>query len=100
MKSGSSEFIGSGSHEVDTLFIRSSYQRSFSLFQFILFPVLLITIVFLTSGQFSNASSTFDFRGTIFPPRTPSSAVITISQSASKILSFKDSGENPPKTTE
>ena len=57
-------------------------------------------MTFLTSGQFIRASSTLSFKGTFLPPRTPSSAVITILQSASKILSFKDSGENPPKTTE
>ena len=100
MNRGSSEFIGSGSHKEDTFFTRSSYQWSLSSFQFILLPVLLTTIVFLTSGHWFNALSTFDLRGTTFPPRIPSSAVITISQSASRILSFKDSGENPPKTTE
>ena len=100
MNNGSSESIGSGSHEDDTSVIRSSYQRSLPSFQFILLPVLLTTIVCFTFGQSFNALSTFDLRGTIFPPRIPSSAVITISQLASRILSFKDSGENPPKTTE
>ena len=53
-----------------------------------------------TFGHFLNASSTFNFKGTFFPPRMPSSAGMTISQSASRILSFSDSGEKPPKTTE
>ena len=92
--------MGSGWHMVDAFVDNSSYHTSRESFQAISPPVLLITRAFLTLGQLFNASSTFDLRGTVFPPRNPSSAVITNSQSASRILSFKDSGENPPKTTE
>jgi len=65
-----------------------------------LLAVLFMTSVLFTFGHPVNASSTLAFNGTVFPPLTPSSAVITILQSASRILSFKDSGENPPNTTE
>ena len=100
MKRGSSESIGSGSQLVSDSFAKSSYHKSLFSFQEISPPVLLITNVFLTPGQAFRASSTLVFNGTFFPPRIPSSAVITIEQSASRILSFRDSGEKPPKTTE
>ena len=63
-------------------------------------PVLFITKVVFTLGHSLRASSTFNLRGTFFPPLRPSSAVITSLQSASRILSLSDSGEKPPKTTE
>ena len=100
INNGSSESMGSGSHVVAIPLDISSYHTSRESFHGILPTVLLITRVFLTSGHFSNASSTFDLSGTTLPPLNPSSAVITISQLASRILSFSDSGENPPKTTE
>jgi hypothetical protein len=39
------------------------------------------------------------FSGIALPPRMPSSAVITVWQSESKMRSFNDWGENPPNTT-
>ena len=100
MKRGSSESIGSGAHLLETSLTRFSYQTSFLSSQLISPPVLFITSVFLTSGQPRRASSTLDLSGTFLPPLKPSSAVITILQSASRILSLSDSGEKPPKTTE
>ena len=52
------------------------YQTSLLSSQLILLPVLLTTTHFFTFGQFTKASSAIDFRGIIFPPLTPSSAVI------------------------
>ena len=46
------------------------------------------------------AWSTLRLRGTVLPPRKPSSAVITSRQAASLMRSFSASGENPPNTTE
>ena len=92
--------IGSRSQVSDTFSFSSSYQRSLSGFQAILSPVLFIIKVFFIFGQFWTASSTFFLRGIFLPPLIPISAVITSSQFASKILSFKDSDENPPNTTE
>ena len=85
---------------LEAFLTRSSYQTSLLEFHPMLPPVLLTTRVFLTFGQPKRASSTLDFSGTVLPPLSPSSAVITILQSASRILSLSDSGENPPKTTE
>ena len=53
-----------------------------------------------TFEQLCRALSTLFFSGTYLPPRTPSSAVITVRQSASKIRSRNASGEKPPNTTE
>ena len=53
-----------------------------------------------TPGHFFIASSTLAFKGIDLPPLIPSLAVITVWQSESKILSLRDSIENPPKTTE
>ena len=100
MKRGSSESIGSGLQLVSASCAKSSYHKSLFSFHEISSPVLLITNVVLTPGQAFRASSTLAFNGTFFPPRTPSSAVITIEQSASRILSLRDSGEKPPNTTE
>ena len=54
----------------------------------------------LTAGQLARALSTLCLSGTRLPPRTPSSAVITARQSASRIRSRRASGEKPPNTTE
>ena len=63
-------------------------------------PVCFKTIFFLTSGHFFKASSVFFLSGIDFLPLTPSSAVITYSDLQSIILPARDSGENPPNTTE
>ena len=100
MKRGSSESIGSGSQVDSASLDNSSYQTSRFSFHEISPPVLFITKVDFTFGHSLRASSTLSFSGTFLPPLKPSSAVITILQSASRILSFNDSGEKPPKTTE
>ena len=100
MKRGSSESIISGSHSSEISFDISSYLTSHFSFQEISDPVLVTTRTVWTFGQPCIASSTFCFSGTFFPPLRPSSAVIIVRQSESKTLSFKDSGEKPPNTTE
>jgi hypothetical protein len=47
-----------------------------------------------------SASSVIFFKGIIFPPRTPSFAVITTLAPASSILEARDSLEKPAKTIE
>jgi hypothetical protein len=46
------------------------------------------------------ASSTMAFSGSCLPPRSCSSAVITITAPASSMRSRSDCAEKPPKTTE
>jgi hypothetical protein len=46
------------------------------------------------------ARSTVFFKGMRFPPRSPSLAVTTMRQRASRILSRSASALKPPKTTE
>ena len=53
-----------------------------------------------TLGQSANATSAFSLSGTVRPPRTPSSAVMSVWQSESRMRSFNDWGEKPPNTTE
>ena len=53
-----------------------------------------------TKSQSLVALSTLAFKGIGLPPRTPSSAVITILHLLSRIRSRKASGEKPPNTTE
>ena len=60
----------------------------------------LQTKTFSIVEHFLIASSTLFFRGIIFPPRTPSSAVIMQFDLQSCILPARASGEKPPKTTE
>ena len=55
---------------------------------------------FLTFGQFNSASSVVYLRGIVFPPLTPSSAVIMYSDSQSLTLPEIDSAEKPPKIIE
>ncbi|MNN38002.1 hypothetical protein D3C81_1519760 [compost metagenome] len=100
MNSGSSASIGSGGHWSPTDLIASWYQISRPSRQSILPPVRLITTTVPTFGQLSRALSTLFFSGTLLPPRTPSSAVISVRQSASRIRSRNASGEKPPNTTE
>ena len=46
------------------------------------------------------ALSVFSFSGTVLPPRTPSSAVMTTVEAQSVMRPARLSGEKPPKTTE
>ena len=55
---------------------------------------------FLTLGHFKRASSVISFKGIVFPPLTPSSAVIINSDSQSFILHEIESAEKPPKIME
>src|SRR3972149_10840625 len=101
MNRGSSASMTSGSH----LSVMSGEETS-SCHQVSLpfligtgFPVLLTTSTSFTRGQTSRASSQFFFMGTVFPPRTPSSEVMTRDEEESCILSLRDEEENPPNTT-
>ena len=60
----------------------------------------MTTIHFLTSGQLLNASSVVAFNGIVFPPLTPSSAVIMYSDLQSFTLPEIDSAEKPPNIIE
>ena len=55
---------------------------------------------FLTFGQLVRASSVVYFNGIVFPPLTPSSAVIMYSDSQSFTLPEIDSAEKPPNIIE
>jgi hypothetical protein len=55
---------------------------------------------FFTLGQLLKASSVISFKGIVFPPLTPSSAVIMYSDSQSLTLPEIESAENPPKIIE
>ena len=57
------------------------------------YKVRSTTTTVLTFGQLCRALSTLFFSGTYLPPRTPSSAVITVRQSASRMRSR--SGTSP-----
>ena len=59
-----------------------------------------MTIICFKHGAFSAALSALSFKGIVFPPLIPSSAVIIKVESQSLILSARESGEKPPKTTE
>jgi len=100
MKSGSSASITSGSHSAGAAATASWYQTSRPSVHPISPPVRRTTRTVCTFGQCRRASSVLRLSGTRLPPRTPSSAVMTAQQSASRMRSLSDSGEKPPKTTE
>ena len=62
-------------------------------------PARCTTIMSLTVGHSSSASSALAFKGTNRPPRSPSSAVITMVDWQSWMRSRSDLAENPPNTT-
>ena len=100
IKKGSSASIDSQSQSADALANTFEYLISLPSIHGISVNVLSTTKQCLTLGHSERAISTLRLSGIVLPPLTPSSAVITMLQSASMILSFKDSGEKPPKTTE
>ena len=100
MNSGSSASIGSGAQSSLASRRASWYQRSRPSTHGISPWVRSTTTTVDTFGQSARAFSTFFFSGTYLPPRTPSSAVITVRQSASLMRSRRASGEKPPNTTE
>jgi len=92
--------MDSGAHSPAWFSVASWYQTSRPSCQFTDAPVRLTTRQVCTLGQACSAVSVFCLSGIARPPRTPSSAVMTVWQSESRILSFNASGENPPNTTE
>ena len=100
MNSGSSASIGSGGQLSLAASRAAWYLRSRPSCQVTLAPVRSTTSTVLTFGQLARALSTFCFSATGLPPRTPSSAVIMVRQSASRMRSRRASGEKPPNTTE
>ncbi len=78
----------------------SWYQTSRSGCQSMSPPVRLTVSTVCTLGHWLTASSVCFLSSTFLPPRTPSSAVMTTRQSESRMRSFRDSAEKPPKTTE
>jgi hypothetical protein len=63
-------------------------------------PVRRTTSTWSTPPTRSIAASTFALRGTLRPPRRPSSAVTTKADLASWMRLARESGEKPPNTTE
>ena len=63
-------------------------------------PVRRTTIMVATPPLRSAATSAFALSGTLRPPRTPSSAVMTMVDFASSMRPASESGEKPPNTTE
>ncbi|MCY1425805.1 hypothetical protein D9M71_416030 [compost metagenome] len=100
MNSGSSASIGSGGQSALASRRACWYLMSRPSTQFICTFLRSTTSTVLTFGQLCSALSTFCLSGTGRPPRTPSSAVITVRQSASRMRSRNESGEKPPNTTE
>ncbi|MNZ72737.1 hypothetical protein D3C78_911240 [compost metagenome] len=100
MNSGSSASIGSGAQSSLAAFNASWYHRSRPSTQGISPLVRSTTTTVETFGQSFRAFSTFCLSGMYLPPRTPSSAVITVRQSESRMRSRRESGEKPPNTTE
>ena len=100
MKSGSSAFISSGGQSAEAEPTASWYQTSRPSLQPTSPPVRLTTSTWRTPGQDSKALSVLAFKGIFRPPRRPSSAVMTNSDSQSWMRPAKASGEKPPKTTE
>ena len=100
MNSGSSASIASAGQSAEAAWSASWYQMSRPSTQGMSPWVRSTTTTVETSGQSFSAFSTFCFSGMYLPPRTPSSAVITVRQSASRMRSRSESGEKPPNTTE
>ena len=100
MNSGSSAFISSGGQSAGSSATMSWYQRSRPSAQPTSAPVRFTTTTFFTPGHDFSALSVFAFSGTLRPPRTPSSAVMTNSDSQSWMRLARLSGEKPPNTTE
>src|ERR1044072_4505880 len=63
-------------------------------------PVRLTTTTVVTPPALSAAASVFAFSGTVFSPRSPSSAVPTTVDLQSSMRPASESGEKPPNTTE
>ena len=88
----------SGSHTADAYSIRSCHMLSLAVILISLFA-LCSTITCLTRSRFFVASSTICFSLTTFPLRNPPSAVTTIFDPESSILSLIDDALNPEKIT-
>ena len=101
MNNGSSAFISSHGHSDSTSFSSSCNHSSRPSVQAMSLLVFFITNTFsrLVTKGFEAAASTFAFKGMVFAPLTPSSAVMTILDSQSLIRPASASGEKPPKTT-
>ena len=92
--------MGSASHVAGCPGTMSWYQMSRPSVHAMSPPVRRTTRTVATFGQSASASSVLRLSGTMRPPRTPSSAVITVRQSESRMRSLSDCGEKPPNTTE
>ena len=100
MNSGSSAFISSGGQSAEAVGTTSWYQWSRPAVMSTAPPVRLTTTTLWHIGQLSRALSVLALSGISRPPRTPSSAVMTIELSQSWIRPARASGEKPPNTTE
>jgi hypothetical protein len=102
MNNGCSALSASAGQTSEAPSSTSSYHVSRSFIHAMLPPVCFTTTTcsIVVPRTFFSASSTLAFSGIFFPPRTPSSAVMTTRDAQSSMRPFNASGENPPKTTE
>ncbi len=100
MKSGSSAAIHSTGQVERCFAVSSSSQRSRPARIGTSLSVRRTTKTFSTSDSPSTAWSTVALSGMRLPPRSPSLAVSTTLQPASRMRSRSDSAEKPAKTTE
>lgn len=113
MKSGSSEFIGSGGQTGETLAASSCHHKSRPSFIGTLAPVRRTTTTCSTTAHLSTALSTIDLESQsdpaherthlvaiVLPPRLPSSVVMTTRALQSTTRSRRASALKPAKTTE
>ena len=100
MKRGSSADIISGGQYACTREVSSCHHLSRPSVQGTGFPVRLRTSTCSTEGHSFKAASTIAFVAIVFPPRRPSSVVISKRDAQSRTRSRRDSAENPAKTTE
>ena len=78
MNSASSEAIDSGSQAEGWLSVRSWYQTSRPSTQGTCAPVRFTVTTVCTPGHSASAVSVLSLSGTVRPPRTPWSAVMTV----------------------
>ncbi len=102
MNSGSSAFMRSGSQVSGWPSTTASNQRSRGICMATAPPVWRTTRTVSTIAVpvRLSASSTLALSGMCLPARRPSSAVITSFESQSAMRPARESGENPPNTTE
>ena len=100
MNSGSSAFMSAHGHSAVTTSLASWYQTSRTGSMSTGAPVRLTTMTKSTPPHLAIAASVLALSGILRPPRTPSSAVMTMFDLQSSMRPASESGEKPPNTTE